>query len=477
VATKKDLVEAYSYSRRRLVTAFLSGAPGGREVEPARPGRTVVGGLALAVLLVAGAAIAAVLASRTPEDWNRVGLVVTSGDQPATYVILDVQDPPRLIPVINITSAQLVLGADVKAVSVDQDVVDEQTPGIPIGILGAPQTLPRPDRFIQTGWTACTGDRVGIAVDVSGDPEVTRTTSDGVVVQSAGQYWLVATSSAREGDDRRAYRYPISGAEGDQLLVDYDLGQKAAAIDVPPTWLALFPEGGEIGPRGFGLPRFGRPAVDSPVPGANVGDYLVLGDGRGAMVVDHGYQPLDAFSLAVLQNLSGPTERQGPAPQQYEPSTFLGSHWPEKSLQPLNSPPCAGLDAGNARAPRAWLAGRPTGDAVSPEAGSADQIAAGERRVTFDRGHGAFVQDGTWDSTTSDSLLVVDPLGKAYPLIGGPTTIDKLGYDADRAPVVPDEWVSLFDPGVELSTNAALCPPSDQPGKPDAGPDCQVPPQ
>ena len=32
MATKKDLVEAYSFSRRRLVTAFLSGAPGGREV-------------------------------------------------------------------------------------------------------------------------------------------------------------------------------------------------------------------------------------------------------------------------------------------------------------------------------------------------------------------------------------------------------------------------------------------------------------
>jgi hypothetical protein len=477
MATKKDLVEAYSFSRRRLVTAFLSGAPGGREVEPARPGRTVVGGLALAVLLVAGAAIASVLASRTPEDWNQVGLVVTRGDQPATYVILDVQDPPRLIPVINITSAQLILGADVKAVSVDQDVVDEQTPGIPIGILGAPQTLPKADRFLQTGWTACTGDQVGIAVDVSDSPKVTRTTSDGIVVHSADRYWLIATSSAREGDDRRAYRYPISDAEGDQLLVDYDLGQKAAAIDVPEGWLALFPEGGEIGPGGFDLPRFGQRALGSPVPGANVGDYLVLGDGRGAMIVDHGYQPLDPFSLAVLQNLSGPTERQGPAPEEYATSSLLTSHWPETGLRPLNSSPCAELDVDNARPPRVWLAGHPTGDAVSPEAGSEGQIALEDRRVAFDRGHGAFVQDATWDSTSSDSLLVVDPLGKAYPLIGGPVTIDKLGYDVDQAPVVPDEWVSLFEPGVELSTGAALCPPSNQPGKPESGSDCQEPPQ
>src|SRR3954470_16459815 len=207
MATKKDLVEAYSFSRRRLVTAFLSGAPGGREVEPARPGRTLVGGLALAVLLVAGAAIASVLASRTPEDWNKVGLVVTNADQPATYVILAEKDPPQLIPIINITSAQLILGANVKATSVDQEVVDEQTPGLPIGILGAPQTLPKPKQFIQSGWTACTDDKVGTAVDVSQDDHVRRSTADGIVVQNDDQYWLIATSPRKEAGEQRAYRY------------------------------------------------------------------------------------------------------------------------------------------------------------------------------------------------------------------------------------------------------------------------------
>ena len=77
MATKRDLVEAYSFSRRRLVTAFVSGAPGGREVEPTRPGRTIVGGLALAVLLVAGAAIAGVFAPKDPEDWTKPGLIVS----------------------------------------------------------------------------------------------------------------------------------------------------------------------------------------------------------------------------------------------------------------------------------------------------------------------------------------------------------------------------------------------------------------
>ena len=64
MATKRDLVEAHQFSRRRLITAFVSGAPGGREVEPARPGRALVGGLALALLVVAGGAVTGLIFGR-----------------------------------------------------------------------------------------------------------------------------------------------------------------------------------------------------------------------------------------------------------------------------------------------------------------------------------------------------------------------------------------------------------------------------
>ncbi len=73
MGTPRDLVEAHSFNRRRLVTAFVSGAPGGRDVEPARPGRTLVGGLVLAVLLTAGAAVSGVLARQPPADGDRPG--------------------------------------------------------------------------------------------------------------------------------------------------------------------------------------------------------------------------------------------------------------------------------------------------------------------------------------------------------------------------------------------------------------------
>ena len=105
---------------------------------------------------------------------------------------------------------------------------------------------------------------------------------------------------------------------------------------------------------------------------------------------------------------------------------------------------------------------------------SALAIPDDERNVTLDRGHGAFVQVGTWDEAQSDSMMVIDPLGRAYTLSGGPVTLDKLGYDPAEAPLVPDEWTGLFDEGVDLSTSAALCPPANQPGEPQASKDCRA---
>lgn len=66
MATKKDLVEAQAFSRRRLTTAFVAGAPGGREVEPQRPLRAIVGGIAVTVLLGVGGLVAGALKPPLP---------------------------------------------------------------------------------------------------------------------------------------------------------------------------------------------------------------------------------------------------------------------------------------------------------------------------------------------------------------------------------------------------------------------------
>jgi Type VII secretion system ESX-1, transport TM domain B len=77
MTTTRTLAEAHAFSRRRLVTAFVSGRADGRELERPRPGRTMAGGAALGLLLLAGAVVSGVLAGRTEIDWHSPGLVIS----------------------------------------------------------------------------------------------------------------------------------------------------------------------------------------------------------------------------------------------------------------------------------------------------------------------------------------------------------------------------------------------------------------
>lgn len=470
MATKKDLVEAHAFSRRRLVTAFLSGAPGGREVEPARPGRTIVGGLALAVLLVAAAAIASVLASKTEEDWNKVGLVV-SREEAAPYVILEDEEDPELIPILNITSAQLILGADVEPTYVEQDVIEQQTPGETIGIFGAPQTLPRPDRFIEDGWTACTGDGRGIMLGLRTAPDVHIVDRGGLVVTNQGRDYVVARAGDL-ADVPRATLYPLPAAgtgtdSVDAMLNELGLRERAEAVEVPEDWLQLFPTGGELSWTTFQISGAGNPPPDPAAypPGAEVGDYWVDGD-EGLVLTETGPMRLSAFALQVYRYSPIPAskpDRPGRLPRLLdgeppllgeETRTYLDANWPDKPLEQVTGDPCALLVADPGGVPRVELVHNP-GDEVSAAGLDDPQLID----YSIEDGRGAFVQSGDWDDTSSLRSYVVDPRGTAYSLLDA-QTVDKLGYDEVAAPLVPDSWVELFGAGVDLSTADALCPPA-----------------
>ena len=65
---------------------------------------------------------------------------------------------------------------------------------------------------------------------------------------------------------------------------------------------------------------------------------------------------------------------------------------------------------------------------------------------SIEDGRGAFVHTGDWDDVTGLRSYVVDPRGTAYSLVDA-QTIEKLGYDEDPVPLVPDSWVELFVDG------------------------------
>lgn len=463
MATKKDLIEAHSFTRRRLVTAFLSGAPGGREVEPSRPGRTVVGGVALSVLLVAGAAIASVLSPRTEANWQDPGLII-SKETGERYVITDnTEGDPDLRPVINVTSAQLILGVDVQPKIIKQEVLDGVTPGADIGILGAPQQLPSEEEFLNSGWTACVhGQDNGLRVHIPEEPTARTTPRAGFLV-TTGQddYWVIAQALPADGTSTtpRAYRYPVSaGANRDNLLRNLNLPTSQDAMVVPREWLDLFPDGKPLARETFAVSGAGRPVTAAGAqPGAKVGDLLKTDDGGFLVYATPGGQlwNLTDFEAVVYEHTANPTVLTGPAPagdQDNPPSR--SADWPDRILSDdrVVGEYCAVLRAENGERPHVVMATDPAED---EEAGD---VKPGERLVTIAPGHGALVKSGDWTQATSSTTFVVDNNAKAYAL-QGKLTLERLEYAALKVPLVPDTWIKVLNEGVVLSTELALCPP------------------
>ena len=456
MATKKDLVEAYAFSRRRLVTAFVSGAPGGREVEPARPGRSVVGGLALAVLLLAGAAIAGVFTTNVDPAWAEQPGLIVSEEEAAVYVITEGGADPVLHPVLNITSAKLILGSDQEPQVIPDEYIDRERIGNDVGIFGAPSDVPDVERLIPSGWTACAeGDRLRLSV--SERSLVEPAAPDGGLLVRVGrggstELYVVAAGAADDDGDVTTYAYPVPDVpHRDALLGALGLPPGGEAKPVSQAWLDLFPTGGELSRTAFDVGSGGP--VDLGEELVDVGR-VADSPGGSFLATQRGIEPLTDFAEAVYTAGGGPVREpvalaQDP-PGSYATPGYDDAHWPAHLLAPVFGEACVRLLAAAGEAPRLELVQDPTGEA-STQTSAAQSVAV-------DDGAGGYVLSGGWDDVDTGQPFVFDAKGYAYPLTGADTPT-LLGYGGVRAPVVPDSWVELFHPGVELSPNAALCEP------------------
>lgn len=482
MATKKDLVEAYSFSRRRLVTAFVSGAPGGREVEPARPGRAVIGGVAIAVLLLAGAAVMNIVGSPAELDESKSQLI-SEKESGADYVLISTtgSDALELRPVINITSAMLLLGADIEPLVVPRDKLTDLDPGAQIGILQAPATPPPVAGLIGSGWTACTGEvadqPVGLKVNVSPAPAVVATPDVSFVVRTVadgkgggnddGVLYLVAETARDAVDGPSAYVYEVPD-NGDAVLSRVASSSVAEAISVPPDWLATFPQGGALELETFGLEArdVGRPlpgqSASRGLPGYEVGDVVDVGGISYLLKPGGEAMLLDAFSKAVYLAVVPDGREAKPAGSALlqelgiaESDDLGDTRWPLEPTVDQPSPElCSLLRAAPGVAPSVVLA-----RAVAGGDASAEGIDPGDGVATVDAGAGAFVRSGGWSDDQAPTRILVDDRAIAYG-VAGEAEATNLGYGAVPPEVVPDSWLKLFNPGVLLSIDAARCEPS-----------------
>ncbi|WP_153002182.1 type VII secretion protein EccB, partial [Leucobacter chromiiresistens] len=280
MATKKDLLEAQNFSKARLLSAFIGGAPGGKELEPAKPLRAVFAGIALTAMVILAGVFIGLMQPKLPSGWENNRLIVAS-DTGARYISVD----GELHPVINTVSARMAIPeGEFSVVTVKQGALEGIPIGGTVGILGAPDTLPEAGRLDGTGWAACAAaDTTSVHV---GDQRMRAAAADsGIVVQRDGETFVIAggTSYFVAEQDRTAVLRAI-GLDG------------SAPVEVRGEWLALFTRGSDLAPLAFDgggtVAGVDLPAgsVIRPTGGESSERYLLTAEGSLARLSDLAYR-------------------------------------------------------------------------------------------------------------------------------------------------------------------------------------------
>lgn len=474
MASKKELVEAQSFSRRRLLTAFVSGAPGGRELEPTSPVRGVVAGVVLAVLVVAGGLASGLLNRGLPDGWEN-GRILLVGDNAARYVT----DDGQLVPILNMASARLLVEPNAPIHTVRASLVEGVPVLAPAGITGAPDSLPERDRLVGDGWRACLASDGGTATTLPAADEAEAAAGDALDGAAAVPVPAVAVSSlvsvAGQVHLVQGGRSYLLGTVQEQSGIVRELGfTPDSPRPAREEWLALFAPGSTltpIVPEGAG----GAPAgALGQVPGVTVGSvvqrqetgaqYVALADGRLA--------PLNDFTAAIYRTAPGagqavsvPANALTDVADVPADESPFPADWPTEVGSPLESTQgvCAELDAS------AFGATLVPGETVPERAG-----------VTVAQGGGALALFAADAGTTSGPVRFIDENGTAYAVEAAgadsrQAALDRLfpaeGQDPIAPVTVPYAWGDLFESGPTLSIEAAQLSRTQVPSAETAGED------
>lgn len=441
MATKKDLIEAQGFSRRRLLSAFTGGAPGGKELDPAKPLRAVVAGVALTVAVILVGVFWGIMQPGLPNDWQNNRLIIAT-DTGARYVSVE----GTLYPVINTASARLLIPAgEFQVVRTDQGALDDIPVGPSVGILGAPDDLPSADALINSSWTACVDDTAGAAVSIANTPIASASPGAGAVVQRGDELFVVADG----------LRYAVPAKDANAVLRAVGLGT-SDVLEVDGRWLNLFEAGADLEPirlNGMGASIDGTNLTAGTivhVQGSPADErYVALATGELARLSPLAYQ---LYLLGSGQDAGAEVE-VSPADVADVPTVANagGDDWPLQPLTPIaaDETPCAVL----------------TDDAGTVLGATTAELPEDRSRVNVAVDSGALVEvSGSSDDAVGIAVLV-DESGTAYAIPGAiveqsesdtsSDPIAQLGYSPADVGRASNAWIEFFAAGPALTVEAA----------------------
>lgn len=510
MATRKDQLDAFVFARRRMVSNLVAPSPTGSDEAAPRPVKTFFTSAILSAIAVAAVVVLGVFKPSAPGGWQS-GLAVdsTSG---ASYIYSS-QDK-ELHPVVNITSAKLILGDKFKKFDVPDSVIHgaDVTIGAPFGILAAPPDVPTSANVNLTQWSLCVQAKDAADPTKSNGRTVLEVGygpgADSVVSGSSG--FVVHDSTNRNYLVTGDYEYPIISDNQplNALTGTAPAAQTAQGPWVSSTWLSAFQQGTEIKfptVQGLGDPLTGVPNQ----PGQHVGDYGQVTDANGVQTnyietrtglisVSPFVYKLYTFNPELFRHQIKQitiTPSQASAAQARNevanPSdlTNAGADWPQKPVLPIDydgkqpnvSVFCAGFSGkfDPSGAPALALYYGPDlphpldANAGLAQTGGAQSGGALADVVYVQPGHAVLARAvAGGQSAGSGTVYLVPDTGTRYTMAGEENTTGSDGKPAKVSAVgqlqytnvgvqsVPQSWVQLIQSGPQLDPIAAGQTPS-----------------
>jgi len=460
MATRRDQLHSYQFLTQRVISAFVM-----RETDPQQsPLRRGIGavfaGVMVAILIAAGFGIYGIITNVGGDKWKTDGAVVIEKETGATFVF----SGGVLHPTLNYASAMLITGRPGPRVfRVGGAALDETPRGVPVGIPGAPTSLPPAKRRVGLPWTVCaTPDADGaggaasrVTLAVAAAPSGGRRLGEeGVLVADAE---LELTYLVWHGR-RHLVQSP-------RTVVPALFGAVSAA-PVGTAWLNALPAGADI--ARISVDGRGRPSPS--LPDRVIGEILATETGSGTqfwLVLPDGAAPITPLQQAVL-NAEFPAE---PTPVPVATVTngpISARRLPAGDTQPPESPPPLVAPAGGdglcavtgdpAAPPAVWTGGTVPGLAAAiPTPGASPDGVPLADGVLVPSGRVATVRAKASPTAPSGPYYVVTDLGLRHS-VPTPAVLESLGYPPEQVVDVPATLIGLLPAGPTLDPAAAARP-------------------
>jgi ESX secretion system ATPase EccB len=460
VNSRRDQVQAHAYMVGRLTSALVHGEPDAPESPMRRTNLGSFGGLLLGALLVAGFLIWGLISpSSTASALTSGELVIVNGTG-SRYIYAQ----SELHPVLNWSSAMLLLSGDPTIKSVPPASLAGVPQGQPLGIVGAPDSLPASSVINKGSWLACaqsSGGHPVVSLTIGIPTALTTPPSDSAAIVQApdgSQYLLY------HGQRMRLDASWIRNALG--------LG-RAPVVQVGAAWLNAVPAAADLRP----LPVAGRghkgPALGGQHTriGQVLAEHNVGSPSQFYLVVADGVAPISTTQAALLladPATSAAYPKASVAPVPVSPAAITST--PAVSLTMPDGPgapaapptafapgqgqvPCMDYAGSGGTAPdfvyAAPSAGSPpalsmTGVTASPEGADLIKVAPGG---------GALLRPQPAPGADGSSFSLVTDAGVKFP-VPSATEVAALGYRAGRAARLPAALAGLLPTGPALNLPA-----------------------